>query len=110
MSPVRRIRSASVESIPSRRFFSRITCWDLCGFDHRFGSAACLSISASCGRSLPASKVLPEFADLLLQSCIFLLEFLNHSVGLPFAGVKEATIAPIEIIAHAYASQSPCRL
>ena len=52
-------RSVSVANMSSRRFFSRITCWDLAGFDHRFGSEACFSISASCGRSLPASKVLP---------------------------------------------------
>ena len=64
---MRRIRSASVASMSSRRFFSRITCWDFWGFDQRFGSEACFSISASCGRSLPASKVLPKFADLVLS-------------------------------------------
>src|ERR1700674_1993193 len=75
MSPVRRVRSASVERRFSRRFFSRITCWDFCGFDQRLGSAACLSISANCGRSLPASKILLKFLDFFLQSGVFLLEF-----------------------------------
>src|ERR1700683_1532637 len=78
MSSPRRTKSASVARRCSRRFFSRITCWDRWGFDHRFGSAACLSISASCGRSLSASKILPEFLHFLVQLFVFLFEFLSH--------------------------------
>ena len=37
-----------------------MTCCERCGFDHKFGSADCFSISLSCGRSLSASKILPE--------------------------------------------------
>src|SRR5216683_3160148 len=114
MSSVRRTRSVSVASRCSSRFFSRMTCWDFCGFDHRFGSAACLSISARCWRKVLASKVLLEFADFDLQQRVFLLEILDHSLFFPFffrvlvAELSENAIAPTEIIAHAYASQSPC--
>src|SRR6266705_306459 len=113
MSPVRRTKSSSVESRCSKRFFSRMTCWDFCGFDHRFGSAACLSISARCWRRVLASKVLLKLADFDLQRRVFLLEVLDHSRSFPFsfrlpvAEVSDRTIAPIEIIAQAYASQSP---
>src|SRR5579863_1505112 len=78
MSPLRRARSASVASRCSRRFFSRMTCCERCGFDHRLGSAACFSISLSCGRILSASKILPKFADFFIQRCVFLLEDLIH--------------------------------
>src|SRR5690242_7008017 len=78
MSSLRRVSSASVDNISSRRFFSRITCWDFWGFDQRFGSAACFSISTNCWRSFPASKILPEVTYLILQPCIFLFEFFHH--------------------------------
>src|SRR6266852_9437860 len=84
MSPVRRTKSSSVESRCSKRFFSRMTCWDFCGLDHRLGLAACLSISARCWRKVLASKVLLEFADFALQQRIFLLEILDHSLFFPF--------------------------
>ena len=58
--------------------FLRMTCWDFCGFDQRAGSAACFSISASCSRSLPASKVLPEITDFVLQAGVFLFELFIH--------------------------------
>src|SRR5438105_1032461 len=116
MSPVRRTKSSSVESRCSKRFFSRMTCWDFCGFDHRLGSAACLSISARCWRKVLASKVLLEFADFDLQRCVFLLKILDHYFSSPFsfrvlvAELSETAIAPSEIIAHAYANQSPWRV
>src|SRR2546423_6007798 len=95
----------------STRFFSRMTCCDLCGFDQRFGSEACLSTSASCWRRVPASKVLPEFAHFVAQGRIFAFEFFNHhAVRLPFPEVRANAIAPTEIIAQAYAHQSPCRV
>src|SRR5271165_6499199 len=109
MSPVRRSNSASVASRCSRRFFSRMTCWDFCGFDHRLGSAACLSISARCGRRLLPSKVLLELADFALQQYVFLFEILDHAFDLPVPEVSDRKTAAREIIAHAYASQSPCR-
>src|SRR6202161_4776598 len=100
MSSPRRTRSASVARRCSRRFFSRITCWDRCGFDHRFGSAACVSISASCGRGLSASKILPEFLPFLVQFFVFLFEFLCHedeSTFLRFLeNAKRSTSAPKE--------------
>src|ERR1700757_2927260 len=80
MSPARRVSSVSVASASSRRLFSRMTCWDRSGFDQRFGSAACLSISVSCWRSLAASKVLLERADFVLQGRVLLLEFFNHGL------------------------------
>jgi hypothetical protein len=110
MSSERRARSASVESTCSSRFFSRITCCERCGFDHRFGSAACFSISASCGRTFSASKILPEFVGFLVQLLVFVDQFLIHEDALTFLrvfDVKRMTIAPTEIIAHAYANQSP---
>src|SRR5579863_6490688 len=119
MSPPRRARSASVASTCSRRFFSRMTCWDFCGFDHRFGSAACFSISASWGRILSASKILPEFVHLLAQLFVRLFQFLIHEDGQPFCGfsvlrfleyMKREISAPAEIIAHAHANQSPWRV
>src|SRR5436305_14954589 len=82
MSSLRRISSASVDNTSSRRFFSRITCWDFCGFDQRFGSAACFSISPNCWRNFPASKILPEVTYLIFQTCILLLQFFDH-VHLP---------------------------
>src|SRR6266571_3843167 len=78
MSSLRRISSASVDNTSSRRFFSRITCWDFCGFDQRFGSAACFSISANCWRNFPASKILPEVTYLIFQPCILLFQFFYH--------------------------------
>src|SRR5215831_12353065 len=112
MSSARRARSASVASTSSRRFFSRMTCCERCGFDHRFGSAACFSISASCGRSLPASKILPEFVGLLAQFFVFLHQLLIHAdaPALRFEDVKRVKSAPKEIIAQAYANQSPNRV
>src|SRR5579863_5035422 len=78
MSSLRRARSASVTSRCSRRFFSRITCCERCGFDHRFGSADCFSISASCGRTFSASKILPKFVDLLAEFFVFQHQLLIH--------------------------------
>jgi len=48
-----------------------MTCWDRWGFDHRFGSADCFSISASCGRTFSASKILPKFVDFLAEFFVF---------------------------------------
>src|SRR5579862_8729331 len=114
MSSVRRSRSASVASTCSRRFFSRITCCERCGFDHKSGSAACFSISASCGRSLSASKILPKFAGFLAQLFVFLFQLLIHedvfALLLFLEDIKRSTNAPTEIIAQAYANQSPCRV
>src|ERR1700685_1015021 len=113
ISSVRRARSASVVSKCSRRFFSRITCCERFGSDHRFGSADCFSISASCGRSLSASKILPEFADLLAQRSVFLFQLLIHEDVSAFSFpriAKRATSAPAEIIAHSQQNQSPCRV
>src|SRR5258707_9364149 len=78
MSSVRRASSGSVASACSRRFFSRITVCDLCGLLQRLGSEACFSISANCGRSLAASKILPEFVDFVLEEGVFLFEFFEH--------------------------------
>jgi hypothetical protein len=73
-----------------------------------------LSISAKCWRRLLPSKVLLEFADFDLQRGVFLFEILDHLYSFPFSSrlpeVSENPIAPNEIIAHAYASQSPCRV
>src|SRR5579871_1040317 len=102
MSSPRRARSLSVERTCSRRFFSRITCWERCGFDHRFGSEACLSISASCGRTFSASKILPKFVDLLAQLFVFQDEFLIHEdVSNFLRDAKRAISAATEIIAQA---------
>src|SRR2546423_2249554 len=105
MSSLRRPRSASVASACSRRFFSRMTCCERCGLDHRFGSDACFSISASCGRSLSASKILPKVVDFLAQLLVFLLDLCIHedaSAFLPLLGdTKRASSDPIEIIAQA---------
>src|ERR1700726_1413315 len=114
MSSPRRARSASVVSRCSNRFFSRMTCWDRWGFDHRFGSADCFSISASCGRTFSASKILPKFVDLLVQFFVFQHQLLIHEDRSAFLwffqNVKRAKSAAIEIIAQAYANQSPCRV
>src|SRR4029077_19898514 len=48
-----------------------MTCWVRCGFDHRLGSADCFSISASCGRTFSASKILPKFVEFLIQFFVF---------------------------------------
>src|ERR1700758_4302596 len=82
MSPLRRMSSASVARASSTRFFSRITCWDLSGFDQRLGSEACFSISVNCWRSFPASKVLLEGTDFVFQRSVLLFEFFNHGSGL----------------------------
>jgi len=49
-----------------------MTCCERWGFDHRFGSDACFSISASCGRTFSASKILPEIVGFLAQLFVFL--------------------------------------
>src|SRR5271167_4562077 len=84
MSSLRRARSASCASTCSSRFFSRMTCWDRSGLDHRLGSADCFSISASCGRTFSASKILPKFVDLLAEFFVFENEFLIHEDALTF--------------------------
>src|SRR5271165_1023515 len=112
MSSPRRARSASVVSTCSSRFFSRMICCDRCGFDQRFGSEACFSISASCGRTFSASKITPEVVNLLAQLLVGLFQLLIHEGASTFLrfleNAKRAISAPIEIIAHAYANQSPC--
>src|SRR5258708_8317201 len=115
MSSLRRARSASVVSKCSRRFFSRITCLERCGLDHRLGSADCFSISVSCGRSLSASKILPEFAYFPVEGFVFLFELLIHedvSAFLPgfLLRIKRVSSAAMEIIAHTQANQSPYRV
>src|SRR5882724_6949172 len=87
MSSPRRARSASVVSTCSRRFFSRMTCCERCGFDHRLGSADCFSISASCGRTFSASKILPKFVDLLTQLFVFQHQLLIHEDASTFLRV-----------------------
>src|SRR4029077_2356084 len=88
MSSPRRARSASVARTCARRFFSRITRWDFCGFDHKFGSEACFSISVSCGRTFSAPKILPEFAHFLAQFFVLLFEFLIHEDASAFVGYE----------------------
>ena len=103
MSSTRLPRSASVASKCSIRFFSRITCCERCGFDHKFGSAACFSISVNCGRSLPASKILPKLAHFRGQRAVFLFELLNHEEILswcPYEEVRSASAAPLLKLSH----------
>ena len=77
------------------------------------GSADCFSISASCGRTFSASKILPKFVDLLAEFFVFQDQLLIHEDASAFVGflenVKRVNSAPIEIIAHPYANQSPWR-
>src|ERR1700675_1321199 len=98
MSSPRRARSASAVSTFSNRFFSRMTCCERCGFDHRLGSADCFSISASCGRTFSASKILPKFVDLLAEFFVFQDELLIHEDVSAFVGflenVKRVSSAP----------------
>src|SRR6266496_393986 len=105
MSSPRRTRSVSVVSTCSNRFFSRITCWERCGLDHRFGSADCFSTSANCGRTLSASKILPKFVDLLVELFVFEDQLLIHEDASAFMRFfkygKRVSNAPMEIIAHA---------
>src|SRR5437879_12669524 len=106
MSSARRARSASVASTCSRRFFSRMTCCERCGFDQRFGSEACFSISASCGRTFSVSKILPEIVGFLAQLLVFLFQLLIHadvSAFLHCANVKRSFSAPVERIRTAKA-------
>src|ERR1700733_13685992 len=106
MSSPRRDKSASVASACSSRFFSRMTCCERCGFDHKFGSEDCFSISASCGRSFSASKILPEFVHFLVERLVFLFEFLDHEdVSTFLRDAKRSNNAPAEIIAHRHANQ-----
>jgi hypothetical protein len=114
MSSPRRTRSASVVSTCSSRFFSRITCCERSGLDHRFGSEDCFSTSANCGRTFSASKILPKFVDLLVELFVFEHELLIHEDASAFMWFlkngKRVSNAPMEIIAHAYANQSPWRV
>src|SRR5579864_8407980 len=82
MSSPWRMRLDSFANISSRRFFSRMTVWDFCGFDQRLGSEACFSISLRRWRRLPASKILPKFADFVFQRRVFLFELFDHYVVL----------------------------
>src|SRR5579863_214813 len=82
MSSLWRMRLASLPNISSRRFFSRMTCCDFWGFDQRLGSEACFSISANRGRRLPASKILPKFANFVFQGRIFFFKLFDHDVVL----------------------------
>src|ERR1700683_1064145 len=113
MSSPRRARSASVASTCSNRFFSRITCCDRWGLDHRFGSADCFSISASCGRTFSASKILPKFVDFLVKLFVFQDQLLIHEDGSAFLFLENANrdnSAPREIIAQTSANLSPWRV
>src|SRR3954466_16123446 len=74
-SPTRRSRSVSVASRSSSRLRPRITVCDCCGSDHRFGSATFFSTSASCARSLGASKIAPQVGDLLPHGSVLAFEF-----------------------------------
>src|ERR1700690_41637 len=133
MSSPWRMRSASVANTPSRRFFSRMTFWDCWRSAQRLGSLARFSTSASCSRSLPASKVLPEITDFVLQRGVFLFQFFDHffllrssrrshaAYSLHARHCKQrlysdfevrflrrrASTATAEIIAHKYANRSP---
>src|SRR5580692_499404 len=78
MSSTWRIRLASLASISSRRFFSRMIVWDFCGFDQRLWSEACFSISVRRWRRLPASKILPKFANFVFQGCVFFFQLFDH--------------------------------
>jgi len=91
----------------SRRFFSRITRCEFSGLDQRLGSEACFSASVNCTLSLPASKVLPQSANLFFQSAKLLFQFFNHQDSVFGWNEKRAISAPIVIIAHRYAKQSP---
>src|SRR5579864_9448204 len=82
MSSPWRMRLDSFANISSRRFFSRMTSWDFCGFDQRLGSEACFSISVRRWRRLPASKILPKFADFVFQHSIFLFQLIDHDFAL----------------------------
>src|SRR3954465_13528754 len=73
-SPTRRSKSVSVASRSSSRFRSRITVCDCCGSDHRLGSATFFSTSASCARSLGASKIAPQVGDLLPHGSVLAFE------------------------------------
>src|ERR1700756_1072741 len=108
MSSLRRDKSASVAKASSRRFFSRMTCWDFSGFDQRLGSEACFSTSVNCSRTLDASKVLPQSANLVFQSAKLLFQFFDHQDSVFGWNKKRAISAPPLIIAHRYANQSPC--
>jgi hypothetical protein len=59
-----------------------MTCWDFWGFDQRLGSEACFSISVRRGRRVPASKILPKFADFVFQRRVFFFELFDHVVPL----------------------------
>src|SRR5215469_9800702 len=76
----RRERSASVASEVSRRFFSRMTCWDLSGLDQSDGSAVCFSTSLSFSRSLGASKILLKVVDSFAKRGVFLFQFFDHGI------------------------------
>src|SRR5580700_10363091 len=82
MSSPWRMRLASLANMSSRRFFSRMTCWDFCGFDQRVESEACFSISVRRWRRLPASKILPKFANFVFQGCVFFFQLFDHDVVL----------------------------
>ena len=66
-------------------------------------------MSANCGRSLPASKILPEIVHFLAQLFVLLFEFLIHEDNFAFirafilisGDVKRTISAPSEIIAQA---------
>src|SRR5579864_2302038 len=88
MSSPWRMRAASLANISSRRFFSRMTVWDFWGFDQRFGSEACFSTSVKRWRRLPASKILPKFANLVFQGCVFFFQLFDHEVFL-FESLRE---------------------
>src|SRR4051794_39142007 len=80
-SPTRRSRSVSVASRSSSRLRSRITVCDCCGSDHRLGSATFFSTSASCARSLGASKIAPQVGDLLPHGSVLAFELFNGESG-----------------------------
>src|SRR5581483_5289406 len=100
MSSPRRTRSASVANTSSRRLRSRITVWDFSGFVHRLGSATCFSTSASCWRSLPVSKVLPQVAHFILERRVFLFQFFDHWLDLSCCDLDSARSALSQKLSH----------
>ena len=99
MSSLCRMRLVSLANISSRRFFSRMTVWDFWGFDQRLGSEARFSISVKRWRRLPASKILPKFANFIFQDCIFFFKFFNHEFFL-LLFLRDTSCSPPQPYCH----------
>jgi hypothetical protein len=68
-------------------------------------------MSANCGRTFSASKILPKFAHFRVEFLVLLFEFLIHEDTSAFVrDAKRLSSAPREIIAHTRANQSPWRV